>query len=57
MRLDAFAERFSDAGYACLVFDYRNFGASEGAPGSCWTSANSWKTGPVQSPLHGCSPA
>ncbi|WP_261797115.1 alpha/beta hydrolase [Ralstonia sp. TCR112] len=32
MRLDAFAERFSDAGYACLVFDYRNFGASEGAP-------------------------
>jgi pimeloyl-ACP methyl ester carboxylesterase len=32
MRLDAFAERFSDAGYACLAFDYRNFGASEGAP-------------------------
>lgn len=32
MRLDAFAERFSNAGYACLVFDYRNFGASEGAP-------------------------
>jgi len=32
MRLDAFAERFSDAGYACLVFDYRNFGASEGTP-------------------------
>lgn len=32
MRLDAFAERFSDAGYACLIFDYRNFGASEGAP-------------------------
>ncbi|RAI70853.1 alpha/beta hydrolase [Pseudomonas fluorescens] len=32
MRLDAFAERFCDAGYACLVFDYRNFGASEGEP-------------------------
>jgi pimeloyl-ACP methyl ester carboxylesterase len=32
MRLDAFAERFCDAGYACLAFDYRNFGASEGAP-------------------------
>ncbi len=32
MRLDAFAERFSDAGYACVVFDYRNFGASEGDP-------------------------
>lgn len=32
MRLDAYAERFSDAGYACLVFDYRNFGDSEGDP-------------------------
>jgi dienelactone hydrolase len=31
MRLDAFAERFTDAGYACLVFDYRNFGESGGA--------------------------
>lgn len=32
MRLDAFAERFCDAGYACLVFDYRHFGASDGRP-------------------------
>lgn len=32
MRLDAFAERFSEAGYACLVFDYRHFGASDGEP-------------------------
>ncbi|MEE3851525.1 alpha/beta fold hydrolase [Gordonia sp. LSe1-13] len=32
MRLDAFAERFCDAGYACLVFDYRHFGASDGEP-------------------------
>ncbi|SNV53217.1 hydrolase [Mycolicibacter terrae] len=32
MRLDAYAERFAAAGYACLVFDYRNFGASDGAP-------------------------
>ncbi|OBI66298.1 alpha/beta hydrolase [Mycobacterium sp. E796] len=32
MRLDAYAERFSAAGYACLVFDYRNFGDSEGRP-------------------------
>lgn len=32
MRLDAFAERFVDAGYAALVFDYRHFGASEGSP-------------------------
>ncbi|MDR6120166.1 pimeloyl-ACP methyl ester carboxylesterase [Aeromicrobium sp. SORGH_AS981] len=32
MRLDAFAERFAEAGYACLVFDYRHFGASDGQP-------------------------
>lgn len=32
MRLDAFATRFSSAGYACLVFDYRCFGASDGHP-------------------------
>ncbi len=32
MRLDAYAERFAAAGYACLVFDYRNFGDSEGQP-------------------------
>ena len=32
MRLDAFAERFSAAGYVCLVFDYRHFGASDGEP-------------------------
>src|SRR5512141_3133478 len=31
-RLDAFAERFAAAGFACLVFDYRNFGASGGTP-------------------------
>jgi dienelactone hydrolase len=32
MRLDAYAERFVAAGYACLVFDYRHFGASGGEP-------------------------
>lgn len=32
MRLGAFAERFVAAGYACLVFDYRHFGESEGLP-------------------------
>lgn len=32
MRLDAYAERFQKAGYACLVFDYRHFGDSEGEP-------------------------
>src|SRR5688572_11896313 len=32
LRLGAFAERFQAEGYACLVFDYRNFGESEGEP-------------------------
>lgn len=32
MRLDAFAARFQNAGYACLLFDYRYFGESEGQP-------------------------
>jgi uncharacterized protein len=32
MRLDAYAERFTAAGYACLVSDYRRFGASDGQP-------------------------
>jgi len=31
-RLDAFAERFAEAGLACLVFDYRHFGGSGGEP-------------------------
>jgi dienelactone hydrolase len=31
-RLDGFAERFAAAGFACLVFDYRHFGASGGMP-------------------------
>ncbi len=31
-RLDAFAERFAAVGFACLVFDYRHFGASGGMP-------------------------
>lgn len=32
MRLDAFAEVFADAGLAVLVYDHRNFGASDGEP-------------------------
>jgi fermentation-respiration switch protein FrsA (DUF1100 family) len=32
MYLDAFAEVFADAGLAALVFDNRNFGASDGEP-------------------------
>jgi dienelactone hydrolase len=31
-RLDAYAERFAEAGFAALAFDYRNFGDSEGEP-------------------------
>jgi dienelactone hydrolase len=31
-RLDAYAERFAQAGLAALVFDYRHFGGSEGEP-------------------------
>ena len=31
-RLDAYAERFAEAGLAVLLFDYRHFGASEGEP-------------------------
>src|SRR5919206_3473751 len=32
MYLDAFAERLAAAGLAALVFDNRNFGASDGEP-------------------------
>jgi len=32
MYLDSFAEAFAGAGFAALVFDNRNFGASEGEP-------------------------
>lgn len=30
--VEQFAERFCAAGYACLLFDYRHFGASDGHP-------------------------
>ncbi len=32
MRLDAYARRFAEAGYAALTFDYRHFGRSDGLP-------------------------
>ncbi len=32
MRLDAYARRFAQAGYATLAFDYRYFGRSDGHP-------------------------
>lgn len=31
-RLDAFAQRFAEQGYAALAFDYRHFGSSTGEP-------------------------
>lgn len=31
-RLDAFAQRFAERGYAVLAFDYRHFGSSSGEP-------------------------
>ena len=31
-RLDAYAERFREAGFAVLLFDYRHFGTSAGEP-------------------------
>ncbi|MEY8760900.1 alpha/beta hydrolase [Chryseobacterium tongliaoense] len=30
MRLDVYAESFAEAGFACFLFDYRNFGESKG---------------------------
>jgi fermentation-respiration switch protein FrsA (DUF1100 family) len=32
LRLDAYAQRFAEAGLAVLLFDYRHFGASAGEP-------------------------
>ena len=32
LRLDAYAARFAQAGYAALVFDYRHWGAAAGEP-------------------------
>jgi pimeloyl-ACP methyl ester carboxylesterase len=32
MRLDAYARKFAEAGYAALTFDYRYFGRSDGTP-------------------------
>jgi fermentation-respiration switch protein FrsA (DUF1100 family) len=32
MGLDRYAEAFTRAGFACLVYEHRNFGASEGTP-------------------------
>ncbi|KAJ7052015.1 alpha/beta-hydrolase [Mycena amicta] len=33
--LAPYAEAFAEAGYACVVFDYRRWGASDGTPRNC----------------------
>jgi len=46
MYLDRFAEAFSEAGLACLVFDYRNFGESDGEPRQeidPWSQVNDYR--------------
>ncbi|PAV16166.1 hypothetical protein PNOK_0778600 [Pyrrhoderma noxium] len=35
MKLVQYAEAFATAGYSCVVFDYRRFGASDGSPREC----------------------
>lgn len=43
--LQAYAERFVEAGLACLVFDYRHFGESEGEPRNLvnpWMQLKDW---------------
>ena len=52
MRLTAFAERFVAEGYACLVFDYRYFGDSEGQPRQLLDIKVSSKTGKLPLPMH-----
>lgn len=32
MYLDTYAQAFAEAGFACVVYDHRNFGASDGLP-------------------------
>jgi dienelactone hydrolase len=45
--LDAFAKRFADRGIAAFVFDYRNFGSSDGSPRNLVSSRRhvaDWRT-------------
>jgi len=44
--LQAYAEYFAGRGMACLVFDYRNYGGSEGEPRNLvnpWMQLDDWK--------------
>ncbi|MDQ6744020.1 MAG: alpha/beta fold hydrolase, partial [Candidatus Dormibacteraeota bacterium] len=43
MRLDEYAEVFSDAGLACVVYDNRGFGASDAAPGKPRQEIDPWE--------------
>ena len=51
MGLPQYAERFADAGFAVLLFDFRNLGESEGTPrGQIFASRRTTAT-----PSHGCN--
>ena len=52
LRLDAYAERFAEAGYAVLVFDYRHFGAAPVNHESCLICRVNTRTGDPRSPTH-----
>ena len=46
-RLPAFAERFCEAGFAVLLFDYRSFGGSDGSPRQYvnpWRQLDDWRS-------------
>src|SRR3954449_8374039 len=43
MHLDDYAEVFSDAGIACVVYDNRGFGASDAAPGKPRQEIDPWE--------------
>jgi fermentation-respiration switch protein FrsA (DUF1100 family) len=43
MHLDEYAEVFSDAGLACVVYDNRGFGASDAAPGKPRQEIDPWE--------------
>ena len=45
MGLEPFAELFASKGMAVLLFDYRNFGGSEGEPATGYLPRGTFRTG------------
>ncbi|WP_406021692.1 alpha/beta fold hydrolase [Nocardioides sp. NBC_00850] len=43
MGLEPFADAFADAGFACVVYDHRGFGASDTAPGKPRQEIDPWE--------------